>query len=57
MSSLIMGYEVSRLDSGRAMLEDPPHVDFPGIFVDERTACEGRTSYGNPHSLASGNLV
>ena len=54
MSSLIMDILVSRLDSGRAILEDPPHVDFPGSSL----VCvrrKGRTGYGNPRDLARGN--
>jgi hypothetical protein len=47
---------VSRLESGRAILEDLPHVDFPGIFVGECAAQAGRWLLGNARSIGKGKL-
>ena len=43
---------VSRLDSGRAILEDPPHVDPLMVFIGKRAVEEGRWAYGNPPKMA-----
>jgi hypothetical protein len=47
---------VSRLESGRAILEDPPHVDFPGIFVGKCAAQKGTREVGDARMLGKGKL-